>query len=270
MYELLLVGQLVQSRHDQVLKVLAGLAAMQPHRIIRRYIFYRPQREPEEPGLRMKRGGTQDVPSKNAKQVNKKDLYFSKVVQELLEGDFEAAAQSSADAPQTLRADDGTEWYWLFEDVPETANRDVLVRAAHTTDIVEGDPHAYMLEGGHRFLGEFYIEGHRVVYGDKELTLYRPVATSEGLAGQPAPSVSLPPFDSLKPYDPSGAYVLEAKITLDKLSDTALFEEAIQELKDFKEEMRGCVEMLLPDRLDYDTRVKYVPEYVPKPTGVFR
>jgi mediator of RNA polymerase II transcription subunit 18 len=141
MHELLLYGQVSQPRHDQVLKVLAGVAAMQPRHTIERILVYKPLREPEEPGLAIKRGGTQDVATKQTKQTGRKDLYFTHLVQHLTQADFDSDAPSGAKP----------HWTWEFTDVPEAGDRGgVLVRSAQTTNITDGDPFEYMTHGGHR------------------------------------------------------------------------------------------------------------------------
>jgi mediator of RNA polymerase II transcription subunit 18 len=158
MHELLLIGSVVQSRHDQVLKVLAGLAAMQPRRTLERIIIYKPEREPDEPGLVQKRGGTQDVAMKQTKQTGLKDLFFTKLVQHLTQANLNsgAALTPAVNAPI---AGVKPHWTWEFTDLPEAGDRGgVLVRLAHTTNITEGDPHAYMVDGGHRYGTIFYYE----------------------------------------------------------------------------------------------------------------
>lgn len=43
--------------------------------------------------------------------------------------------------------------------------------------------------------------------------------------------------------------------------DAAVLESGVDELKRFQTQMRGCVELALPDRLTMDTRVKYKPPH---------
>jgi mediator of RNA polymerase II transcription subunit 18 len=141
MHELLLYGQVSKARHEQVVKILAGVAAMQPRRVLKRHVVYKPQREPEEPGLVHKRGGTQSIAAKNTKQAGKVELYFTQLVQRLTEEDFGSAA--STEQPSTVEG--RPKWTYEFNDLPEAGNRGgALVRMTNSTDIVEGDPHAYV------------------------------------------------------------------------------------------------------------------------------
>jgi mediator of RNA polymerase II transcription subunit 18 len=154
MHELLLYGQVPAARHDQVLKILAGVAAMQPRRVLERRIVYRPEREPEEPGSNLRRGGTQAVAVKQNKAQQATaptTLYFTYLVQKLADADFGVQNGSQG---KTLSADvdfEGGEepaWSVRFEDIPDTGDRGVSIRFSNSTDLLEGDPHAHMLAAG--------------------------------------------------------------------------------------------------------------------------
>jgi mediator of RNA polymerase II transcription subunit 18 len=147
MHELLLYGQVPSGRHDQVLKILTGVAAMQPTRILQRCVIYKPQREPEEPGLNIRRGGTQNIAVKQAKPATAAAaLYYTKLIQKLADEDF------GTEHGKTLSADvkDGEEpkWSTRWEDIPDTGDRGVSIRFTNTTDLLSGDPHAYMIAAG--------------------------------------------------------------------------------------------------------------------------
>lgn len=147
MHELLLYGQVPAVRHDQVLKVLAGLAAMQPQRVLERCIVYKPQREPEEPGLNVRRGGTQNIAVKHGKPTTAAAaLYYTKLIQKLSEEEF------GTEHGNVLSADvkDGEEpkWSTRWEDIPDTGDRGVSIRFTNTTELLSGDPHAHMIAAG--------------------------------------------------------------------------------------------------------------------------
>ncbi|KAF2266660.1 hypothetical protein CC78DRAFT_566727 [Lojkania enalia] len=260
MHELLLFGQIPRSRHEQVLKILAGVAAMQPRRVLERHIVYKPLREPEEPGAHLRRGGTQNVTSKNIKQAAAKDLYFTQLVQQLSEEDFDVSnAQGSS---LTTASDSGAEakWAYEFRDIPDTGDRGVLVRLTNSTDIMGGDPHAYVLNLGNQFVSEYYLEGHRFVHENVVILLFRILHEPGVRSLETSPRDTLPSFASLQPLDPSSAYILEAKIRVQDLNNPAVLDAGVDELKRFKTQMRGCVEISVPDRLLLDTRVKWKPK----------
>lgn len=152
MHELLLYGQVPFGRHEQVLKILAGVAAMQPRRIIERRIIYKPLREPEEPGSNLRRGGTQAVAVKQTKQTAAPSLYYTKLVQKFLEDDFGTEDGLPHEDGKSLSADvadgDDPTWSHLFEDLPDTGDRGVSIRFSNSTDFLSGDPHAFMIASG--------------------------------------------------------------------------------------------------------------------------
>jgi mediator of RNA polymerase II transcription subunit 18 len=148
MHELLLYGQVPSGRHDQVLKILAGVAAMQPLRVLQRCIIYKPQRQPEEPGINVRRGGTQNIAIKQQAKpaAAAAALYYTKLIQKLAEDDFGAAEGKSLSAD----VEDGDEpkWSMRWEDIPDTGDRGVSIRFTNTTDLLSGDPHAHMIAAG--------------------------------------------------------------------------------------------------------------------------
>lgn len=108
-----------------------------------------------------------------------------------------------------------------------------------------------------RFVTEYYVEGHRLVHNNVVIYLHR-VLHEPGVRNlQQAPKTELPSFAALELLDPSGAYILEAKVRVQEFNNTAVMEAGVNELKKFQREMKGCVEVTLPDWLPLDTRVKY-------------
>lgn len=108
---------------------------------------------------------------------------------------------------------------------------------------------------------EYYIEGHRFVHGNVIVSLHR-ILHEPGIRNlQTAPKVTPPPFASLELLDQSGTYIFEAKVRVQDFKDASVLESGVNELKRFQTQMRGCVELALPDRLTMDTRVKYRPPH---------
>lgn len=158
-YELLLEDQIWQARHEQVLKVLAGVAGHQPVPLLRRQIVYQPDREPEEALSHLRRGGSQAVDlkattktaqQKQQKQARARDLYCTRLHQELDPHDLDPARRQNDKS--NPKPDNGTTWSWVFEEVPIAGGREgITVRKACSTDIVTRDPHAYLLDSGYKF-----------------------------------------------------------------------------------------------------------------------
>jgi len=56
--------------------------------------------------------------------------------------------------------------------------------------------------------------------------------------------------------DPSGAFMLQATIRIDDSSKTALLQSATEELVRLKTQLKGVVELKVPDRQSLNTRVR--------------
>lgn len=168
MHELLLYGQVPQARHEQVLKVLAGVAAMQPRRILKRHIVYKPLREPEEPGSNLRRGGSQAVAVKNnARPATSKPLYFTQLVQQLpadyqrgesrrVDGNpMEATStttttSTTSTTPTSEAAVSEPQWTHEWHDQPDPVDKGVLIRQSYSSGGIEGNPHAYITALGNK------------------------------------------------------------------------------------------------------------------------
>lgn len=99
------------------------------------------------------------------------------------------------------------------------------------------------------------VEGDRFVLNNIVIFLHRILQWQTPIA---PPSINTPvSFGStnLKPLDPSGGYVLEAKIRVSQ-SDPALIKIGEDQLLSLKTRLNGVVEMKVPERLALDTRVK--------------
>lgn len=158
MHELLLYGQVPSARHDQVLKILAGVAAMQPQPVLERRIVYKPTRQPEEPGAHLsRRGGTQNVVAKPAgrkagDKIVVKDLFYCQLAQKLVKADFghgEGLVHvEGASLSAHVEAGEEPRWSFEFQDTPDTGDRGVSIRMTTSTDLLSGDPHAWIVASG--------------------------------------------------------------------------------------------------------------------------
>lgn len=109
-------------------------------------------------------------------------------------------------------------------------------------------------------MSEYYVEGHRFVHENVVILLHRVLHEPGVRSLETAPKEDLPAFEALQSLDPSGAYILEAKIRVQDLNNLTVLEAGVSELKRFQTQMKGCVELAVPDRLSLDTRVKYKPK----------
>lgn len=106
------------------------------------------------------------------------------------------------------------------------------------------------------------MQGHRFVHGNVVIFLHRILHEPGVRSLEKAPKVTPPALAALQPFDPSGAYILEAKVRVQDLNNQAVLQEGVDELKAFASQMKGCVELDIPDRLSLDTRVRYRPPHL--------
>ena len=66
----------------------------------------------------------------------------------------------------------------------------------------------------------------------------------------------VPAINTLQPLDPSGTYLLQASIRVQDGNKPEIMSMGINELKAFKDLMKGVVEMEVGDRLALDTRAR--------------
>jgi len=82
MHELLLHASIPSSRHEQVLSILAGVAAMQPIPILEKHLILKPSRPPPSGG----KAGPQQGQAGQMKALQGQmhgDLFYLKLVQEV-------------------------------------------------------------------------------------------------------------------------------------------------------------------------------------------
>jgi mediator of RNA polymerase II transcription subunit 18 len=100
------------------------------------------------------------------------------------------------------------------------------------------------------------VEGHRFVLNNTVIFLHRILHWQKPID---PPSINTPvsigSSDNLKPLDPSGGYIVEAKIRLSD-SNPALIKTGEDQLMGLRNRLNGVVEMKVPERLALDTRVK--------------
>lgn len=148
MHELLLYGQVPAARHEQVLKILAGIAAMQPRIFHERQLVYKPLRPLEEAKVNKK------FPNKPAKPQN---LIYHRLVEQLTEDDFGKESplmirQSAKDTSEPTR-----QWTIRVEETPEPETKTLVMRPASETEAHDqilqrmADPETYRLDCLHSF-----------------------------------------------------------------------------------------------------------------------
>ncbi|KAF2100577.1 hypothetical protein NA57DRAFT_74181 [Rhizodiscina lignyota] len=259
MHEVLLFGQVPWGRHEQVLKILAGLCAMQPQRVIERHAVYKPSQAPtQQRGVQV--GGSQTIQQQQRpnrdRPVQSTELFYVQAIQSLEESDLGDKIPNGSETNGTTNVMKKQSWAMQFQDVPQPGKRAVILRQTTKSKIVDGDAHEFMVTQGNTFITEFMTEGYQFVTGNIVLNMYRPLQFHPTESVLSSPREALPPLDSLQPLDESGAYLLEASILLGSELKPEIETQGTNELRDLQARMKGVVTLKVPERLSLDTRVK--------------
>ena len=177
MHELLLFAQVLTSRHDQLLRTLAGVTGMQPHRVVERHLIFKPSRSPGQSAAQV--GGSQGVQNAQLQTLQGQlhnELYYLQLIGEVSdsspsgrmpvnnkasgeenrdirevdsEGEGQTEAQSNGHQYQQARQ----VWTLHFRDIPEVAGRrPVTSRMMSSVDFIDGDAFAFMDSLGYSYV----------------------------------------------------------------------------------------------------------------------
>ena len=105
-----------------------------------------------------------------------------------------------------------------------------------------------------RHITSFVHEGHTFIHHDTNQRLRRvlcfPPSADPGLEGP------LPALDTLVLLDASGGWTLEASVRIDDRGKPALVRSAREQLLALQRDLKGAIELRVPERLSLDTRVR--------------
>lgn len=252
MHEVSLFGHVPLARHEQLLNILAGLAGMHPVDVLERRMLFEPL------------AGSQPVkpPKKNPTEKPVQNQVASNVqlIEALLPQDFgsKRSGFSSTDhesPPDQSEQAGNRSWTLRIQDIPEPEAKSVTLRKVVEVDVAPEDVNQYLDATKYRFIGEYIVEGQRVICKDVVLSLHRvlkvPIADAK-----PGPVTTLPPLEDLVLLDVSGAFVLEATVRIEDRTKPTLVQTANDELNWLKTKMKGVVELRAPERLALDSRVR--------------
>ncbi len=147
MHELLLFAQVLPSRHDQLVKILAGVSGMQPTRVVERHLIFKPNRPPTQSWSKL--GGSNAVQNAQLQALQGQlhnELYYLQLVCELSdnvagghvpvstkvtkpgdhnvrEGDEDGQSETKHQVEGDTIKQPRNVWTLQFKDLPEVAGR---------------------------------------------------------------------------------------------------------------------------------------------------
>jgi len=233
MHELLLFSQISPARHNQVLNILAGVTGSQPFAYQDQTALFAQLRIPEINISSKKK------PAPGTPQPQKWVHKLSRPV------------QITSDTPESTG-----QWRQRVEQTPDPSVKDHTAREVIENEVK--DPKIFLDQSSYRLLGQHYSLGHRFVSNNVVIRIFR-VLLSPAQQQLPADKIlEGPPLhvSELSVLDPSGTYVVEASVRIEDRKNTKIAEQAVAELRVFKQSVEGVIDLRVPDRLALDTRVK--------------
>ncbi|KAK3171196.1 NRPS [Lepraria neglecta] len=281
MHELLLFGQVQASRHDQVLNILAGFAAMQPVPFLENHLIFKPKRL-SGPARPVQVGGAQDIQkSQQALQAQAQgDLFYMQLVTDVADTASTAQTEEDQDAAMNDNEENGTnmtedgkitahapdaevrgraaktdKWTLQFRDLPEVARqRPVTSRLIADIPIISGNPMQFMSALDYTHTATYLLSGHRFTHLSTSLLFYRLLLPSTPT--EQASNPSKLDISQARLLDPSGTYILQAAVRVPDGSKVETMSKGVNELLSLKETLKGVVELEMGERLALDTRVR--------------
>lgn len=230
MHEVLLHSQISPARHSQVLNVLAGVTGSQPFAYQDQHLLFAQLRHAETAGSK----------KKTQQPVQQQQRWHQNLIRPV------QASKESVEAAGP--------WRLRVEQTPDPNIKDAIAREVNETvlenveqfkdsTIFRPKAHSYRL--GHRFVSNnIVIRIFRILIAP-ELAPVDKLLESEPLT-----------LGELEVLDRSGTYVVEISVRVEDRKNTKIAEQAHAELKAFQQNLDGCIDLRMPDRLSLDTKVK--------------
>ena len=253
MHELSLWGQVSQTREDQMLQILAGIAAMPPIPALERHIIFEPVRDEAS---RQKNsgplGGSQEIvdQQKAARKAGaEKELFYLQIEESWADkgDDEEMGDESTSESMKIVRFD-----------LPETGGqRPVTSRRVVVTPLESLEERITMDGQQYKFRQAMLLAGYRYVHNNVILHMYRIMLLPMALAQEISISEEQRPrLDACTMLDGSGAFILHASVMVEDGNNLELMARGTKELTQLRDLLKGCVELRSADRLALDTRLK--------------
>ena len=122
------------------------------------------------------------------------------------------------------------------------------------TQILSGDPKAFMKAFDHSLSSTYFVEGNRMTQNSTSLFLYR-VRVPQPKKVESSDKANLD-RGSARLLDPSGSYILQATVRVQDGSKVDIMAKGATELLSLKETLKGVIDLEMADRLSLDPRIR--------------
>ncbi|PWW75254.1 hypothetical protein C7212DRAFT_352425 [Tuber magnatum] len=219
-HELSLYSHIPAARQPQILRVISGITGMLPETTLEHHLVYKPKR-PRRPG-------------------SNTELYYLQLISIVPEEQKQEEREEKGGYDVKSQ-----KWRMRLEDFPEYGGKPVTSRNVFGAGFGEGDALGLVDSLGFMFAPTTTTSSLSWVL------LFPPShAVPNAQYGNPYPT------SGLQPLDPARSWVLKAAIRVKSHQDLESVSTGHNELKGFKELMRGICDLEVVERLALDTRVR--------------
>lgn len=134
-------------------------------------------------------------------------------------------------------------WVNNVAELPEAGKRKVISQSLLSSQVTSGNPFLFAENLGYTFNSEYWVKGYQFIYGKVVLELFR-LCAYDASTGQ------------LKLLDESGSWAIKAYTNVNSVTDIEAITLGTQMLEKLKAEVAGLLDLDLPDRNCFDTRIK--------------
>ncbi|TGZ84244.1 hypothetical protein EX30DRAFT_338788 [Ascodesmis nigricans] len=225
--ELSLHGYVSSDRFPQVIKLLTNLFTMPPDTFTEHHLIHKPHRPKNLPP--------------------NVETYYIKLLSRVEDPD--------ADGMDGAQVYDARKQRWAIrlEDLPEVTRRPCVSRSILSANTGSGDVMGFVRAMGYTIHASYFTENRRLVHNNVVLTLSQILVPKTPEAGLGNPYRK---DEELRPLDPKNGWIVQASVKVANNSDLDGLGQAVNELTQVKDMVKGVVDLEVIERLALDTRVK--------------
>ncbi|CUS14655.1 unnamed protein product [Tuber aestivum] len=228
-HELSLYSHIPAARQPQILRVISGITGMLPETTLEHHLVYKPKR-PRQLGQNM-------------------ELYYLQLISIVPEEQKHGEVEGGYDVKSQ-------KWRMRLEDVPEPTRKPVTSRNVLGAGFGEGDSLGLVDSLGFMLQTNYFMTVSTLIHNNIIITLSQVLLPPTSHAAPNAQYGNPYPTSGLQPLDPARSWVLRAAVRVQSHQDLESINTGVNELKGFKELMRGMCGLEVVERLALDTRVR--------------
>lgn len=135
------------------------------------------------------------------------------------------------------------QWHFQIMEMPEAGKQKTTSQSISSWSVKKGDSFQFLQSLAYKFQFEYWQKGFQFVYGNAVIQLTRIHILDETTK-------------AIKLLDPSQQWIVKVYIDVGHLTDIEALNKAVKELEKVKTELHGLMNLEIPDRNAFDTRIR--------------